>query len=457
MLNGFKSSIYLKPYQKRKLDLWGGGSNFIWNAKCQEDKYLRSFAQKYLPIGTYPKIDQTYSQYKNKELSPWLSKCPSQILRNSASNWYSTYQNFYKKRCGRPKIKKRGSYSILLTRELFTFEIDEKRQTVKLFIGTKTNNIGYVSVKWHHKKWANSLPSSIRIKKTLYNTYKISFCYGEEIKALEPQAWLDYLKTESEENLQGLVLGVDRGVNVICATDDDRKFNPTMEESKNIKKCEIKKIRYQRRISRQLKTSNRRKKTKNKLAKICDKKRNINTNICHNISKRLVDSNQKVIVFENLKTKNMTRSAKGSKETPGKNVKQKAGLNREILNKSWHKIELFTTYKADRSNKIVFKVDPKHTSQECASCGRIHSQNRKGNKFKCINIACNYEDHADNNAGKVIKKRAIKLILHSGTELSKDRVLKSSNFDIGRGAHIRPDLSKDSQARSRKRQKRRIA
>ena len=457
MLNGFKTSIYPKPSQKRILDTWGNGSNFIWNAKCLEDKYLITFAKKFLPSGTYPKINQTYSQYKNDEHSPWLKKCPSQILRNSASNWYSTYQNFYKKRCNRPKVKKKGSYSILLTKELFKFEIDDKNKKIKLFIGTKTNNIGYLNVKWHNKKWINSLPGSLRIRKTLYGKYKLSFCYGEEIKEIEPKAWLDYLKMQKEEKLNELILGVDRGVNVICATDDDRLFNPTVEESKNIEICELKKKRYQKKIARQIKTSKRRKKTKQRLAKIFNKKKNINTNICHYISKKLVDSKQKVIVFENLKTKNMTRSAKGYREKPGKNVKQKSGLNREILNKSWHKIEQFTIYKANRSDKTVFKVDPKYTSQECACCGHIHPQNRKGNKFKCVNKACGYETHADNNAGKVIKKRAIKIILHSGTGLSKNRVLITPNFDIGRGGYIRPDLSQDAQARSKKRQKRRSA
>jgi putative transposase len=455
MLNGFKTSLYPKPSQKKVLDIWGSASNFIYRAKCEEDKYLREFAKKYLPSENYPKIDQTYSQYKNEEFSPWLKKCPSQILRNSASNWYTTYQNFYKKRCNRPKVKRKKSYSIFLTKELFKIEIDKKQ--IKLFIGTLSNNIGYISVNWHNKKFLKTPPSSIRIKKSSYGKYTLSFCYGEEIKEKENKYWLDYLKMQTEEELNKLILGVDRGVNVICACDDKRIFTTTIEERKKLNNIELKKKRYQKRISRQIKTSNRRKKIKNKLAKIYDKKKNINTNICHNISKKLVESDQTVIVFEDLKTKNMTRSAKGSIKKPGKNVKQKSGLNREILNRSWHKIEQFTIYKANKVDKVVFKVDPKHTSQECACCGHIHPENRKGKKFKCKNKACENEDHADINAGKVIKKRAIKLILHSGTELSKNRVLSLSNFDKGRGDHIRADLSQDNQPRSKKRQKRKIA
>lgn len=458
MFNGFKTSAYPSFFQKKKLSLWASASNFIWNAKCQEDKYLRTFAKKYLPIGEFPQIDQKYSQYKNDEFSSWLKKCPSQILRNSASNWYDTYKHFFKGLCNRPKIKKKDHYSILLTRELFRIDIDEKTKTIKLFIGTKTNNIGYLKVKWHNKKWLKGdLPSSLRIKRTPYGKYTVSFCYKEKEDTQKAKEWLDHLKTLEEENLNKIVLGVDRGIKVICATDDDRRYIASKDEIKSLKKSEIKKKRYQKRLAKQQKKSKRRAKTKKKLSKICDKQKNVRNNICHNISKKIVGTKDiNVIVFENLKTKNMTKTAKGDSKNPGKNVKQKAGLNKEILNKAWHKIEEFTTYKASKVHKVVFKIDPKYTSQECAYCGHIHPQNRKGDKFKCQNLSCNNEDHADNNAGKVIKKRAIKLLLYSGTELSDVNVLKDTS-DIGRGAKVRPVLPDGKQAVAEKRKKRKIA
>ena len=146
--------------------MWMGCSRFIWNAKCFEDFYLTRFAKKHLPIGTYPKIDQTYSWYKNKDLSPRLSDCPSQILRNSSSNWYTTYNNFLKGICNKPKRKlKSNRNSILLTRELFKFE-KCKDGVIRLFIGTKTNNIGYVSFKKHRSfKEPNSILAYKRKRK----------------------------------------------------------------------------------------------------------------------------------------------------------------------------------------------------------------------------------------------------------------------------------------------------
>ena len=85
-----------------------------------------------------------------------------------------------------------------------------------------------------------------------------------------------------------------------------------------------------------------------------------------------------------------------------------------------------------------------YTSLECADCGHTHSGNRKKqSQFHCV--SCNHTDHADQNAAEVIKKRAINLILDSGTELSKSGVL----LDKGRGAVSKSRGAKANRAHSR--------
>ena len=79
----------------------------------------------------------------------------------------------------------------------------------------------------------------------------------------------------------------------------------------------------------------------------------------------------------------------------------------------------------ERRNKPLFKVSPYLTSQECAHCGYIHPDNRKERAdFECL--SCGHIDNADHNAALVIRKRAIKLLLNSGTELvgAKANVLR---------------------------------
>jgi putative transposase len=232
MLMGIKFKANPNSLQANTLSAWMGAAKFIWNAKCQEDKYLRSFARKYLPMNTYPPIDQQYSQYKNDELSPFLKTCPSQILRNSAANWFSSYQEFFKQKDrGRPVVKKKGKgLSILLTRELFRFE--EAKEGLQLFIGTKRNNIGILNVHWHNLEWLkHGLPNSIRIKKLPTGKFTVSFCYenngknnksSEDLK-IDRQYWFDFIRESKDEGtLQKEVLGIDRGIIVAAVTDQEQ-------------------------------------------------------------------------------------------------------------------------------------------------------------------------------------------------------------------------------------------
>src|SRR5438132_7695066 len=104
-LTGIKMRAYPTGEQARVLSQWIGCARFIYNAKCDDDKYFRAVLKKSLSVtGEKVPVDQTYSQYKT-ELSSFLADCPSQILRNSAVNWYQAYQSFFAGRAGRPKRK----------------------------------------------------------------------------------------------------------------------------------------------------------------------------------------------------------------------------------------------------------------------------------------------------------------------------------------------------------------
>ncbi len=453
MLMGISFQAKPTREQKKTLSQWMGCSRFVWNAKCDEDKYLSAFARKYMSVGTYAPFDSKYAQYKDKELSPWLSNCPSNILRNSASNWKFTYVDFLKGLCGKPKRKKKSSGgSLYLTRELFRFDRLENGG-FRLFVGAKKNNIGFLSVKFHTKKF--STPASIYIKKNNGN-YSVSFCYDDSINDRElpdNKEHLAFLQSRSQEYLFDHTIGVDRGVSrpVQCG----EKVYDFTEEQKRKKSKKTKYIlKYQRRLAKQKKGSGRREKTKSKIAKSHKKIANIRKDFCHKTSHAMVsDPKVKVLVFEDLKTKNMTKKPKAKPNENGgwdrNNASAKAGLNKSILDKGWYQLEGFTKYKAKRAGKAFFKIPAQYTSQECADCSHIHSSNRKSQElFQCEH--CGHTDNADRNAAEVIKKRAIKLILNSGTELSKRGVL----LDIGRGAPVRREKRNATHAKASKRQKR---
>ena len=99
---------------------------------------------------------------------------------------------------------------------------------------------------------------------------------------------------------------------------------------------------------------------------------------------------------EDLKVKNMTASAKGTVENPGKNVKQKSGLNRAILRVGFYDLRHEIEWQLVKAGGVVIAVDPRGTSITCPHCRTGDKRNRPTQAiFKCINKSCNFESNAD--------------------------------------------------------------
>ncbi len=177
------------------------------------------------------------------------------------------------------------------------------------------------------------------------------------------------------------------------------RINPTKEH--DLTEDIVRMIKAQKKLSRKKKGSQNRKKSKLKLAKKHLKIKNKRNDFLHKTAKKL--SENQTIAVENLQIKNMSKSAKGTIEIPGKNVAQKRGLNRSILQKSWGIFFEILEYKLKRNGGQLIKVDPKYTSQECSDCGHTSSQNRKKSKFICVK--CQVTLHADHNAAINISMR----------------------------------------------------
>ena len=101
-----------------------------------------------------------------------------------------------------------------------------------------------------------------------------------------------------------------------------------------------------------------------------------------------------LIRVENLKVSKMTRSAKGTRADPGRNVRARAGLNRGIPRSGWG---LLARRLEEKAPGRVEKVEPAFTSQRCSACGQVDPKARKSQAaFQCT--ACGYACHADVNA-----------------------------------------------------------
>ena len=112
-----------------------------------------------------------------------------------------------------------------------------------------------------------------------------------------------------------------------------------------------------------------------------------------------------VIVMEDLKIMNMKKSAKGTIENPGKQVKAKSGLNREINNQSWGLLQLQMACKAEEAGRLFLKIDPRHTSPSCSICGAVDPRSRQGKRYGCE--SCGQVMDADLNASITILHRGL--------------------------------------------------
>jgi putative transposase len=90
----------------------------------------------------------------------------------------------------------------------------------------------------------------------------------------------------------------------------------------------------------------------------------------------------------------MYRSAAGTVEQPGKNVRAKAGLNRSILDQGWAEFRRQLEYKVLWQGGLFLAVPAMNTSRTCPQCGHVSKDNRKSQAvFACVK--CGYSENAD--------------------------------------------------------------
>ena len=298
-----------------------------------------------------------------KKKNPFLKKCHSQVLQQSLKDLDRAYTNFFEKRGNVPKYKKKYRHDSIRFPQ--GVELDEVKQQIRLpkigwmgyrksrdIIGTIKN----VTVSRRGEKWDVSIQTEYEVVSSAPNPSEI-----------------------------GIDMGVKRFA-TLSNGDFVEPLNPFKQEQEKLAKL-------QRKLARQKKGSRNSRKTKRKIARlhryIADSRRDF----LHKTSTKIA-KNHSIICVEDLKVSNMSASARGTKESPGKNVKQKSGLNRSILDQGWYGFFQMLSYKLEQRGGKLIKVDPRNTSRTCPRCGLVSAENRKSQAtFACI--GCGYRSNAD--------------------------------------------------------------
>ena len=191
----------------------------------------------------------------------------------------------------------------------------------------------------------------------------------------------------------GQVVGIDRGVAVSAALSTGEMLHVPGRTAPDRRRVR----RLERKLARARRGSHRRARVRLALARLTarqtDRRKDWAEKASTGIARRF-----DVIRVEDLKIGNMTRSARGTAGNPGRNVRQKAGLNREIMRSGWG---VLVRRLEDKAAGRVEKITPHCTSQRCSACGHLDGKSRESQAiFRCT--ACHFAGNADVNAARNI-------------------------------------------------------
>ncbi|GAA4209807.1 transposase [Microbispora amethystogenes] len=207
----------------------------------------------------------------------------------------------------------------------------------------------------------------------------------------------------------GPAVGIDRGITVALALSDGtmREHGPWLRdgEKQRLRRLEKTSARQRRTRAPGRPMSRRLARTYDRIARLRATAKRRAVDWQHQTTTELART-YGVIVVEDLQITTMVRSATGTIDNPGRNVRQKAGLNRAITGEAWGRTVTLLAYKTRDRGGLVVKVPAPGTSQTCHQCGHRHPAARNGIRYACVNPACGWTGHADTNAAINIRNAA---------------------------------------------------
>ncbi len=370
IVKAFKYRLKTNTELEQKLLQFAGCCRRVWNDALAIQRKRKEEGLKYL---RYVDLAKELVTWKKNEETIWLNDAPSQSLQQTLKDLdKATWDAFKVKGRGEPNVKKKGiHYS-------FRYPQGVKVDNRRVFLP----KLGYVGF---HK----SRDIVGKIKNTTVNK--------------EGKHWYVSFQTEYEidepvnHNLDKTI-GLDFGVvdSIAASSQGDLP-----KANNSFRKYQSKLANEQRKLSRKTKKSKNWFKQLKKVNALHTKIKNIRKDYLQKLSTTITKSHG-VVMIEDLKISNLTKSAKGTLENPGRNVKAKSGLNKAILDQGWHSFTLMLGYKLKWLAGKLVKVDPKYTSQTCSECGTVEKESRISRDiYECI--SCGHKEHADINAAKNIR------------------------------------------------------
>jgi putative transposase len=343
-------------------------ARYVWNLCVEQESHWRPGR------GKMPRFAGRCRQLSEaRAAEPWLAAGSVIVQQQAIRDHDQAMRNYYARTHRRPSWRKAGRDE--------GFRIVHLKPGDVRRLNRKTGEVRVPKAGWVRFRWSRQVPQdakSFRVTRDRAGRWHVAFAVVPE-PVPAPGT--------------GEAVGIDRGVAVSAALSTGELLHVpglSVPERRRLRRLE-------RRLARALRGSNRRARVRLATARLKARARDRRKDWAEKTSTDIAGRFD-VIRVEDLYITNMTRSAKGTVEEPGHNVRAKAGLNRGILGSGWG---LLVRRLQDKAPGRVEKVRPAYTSQRCSACGHIAAGSRESQAlFRCV--ACGYACNADVNAARNI-------------------------------------------------------
>jgi putative transposase len=362
----FKFRLKINETTSNKLSQVAGSCRFVWNKALALQIERLEAKEKLLP---YTQISKQLTEWRKDQDTLFLSETTFDSQQQKLRDLDRAFRDGFSKERDKkiPRFKKKGQRDSFRCVGPKQFSLNGNQVRIP--------KVGWI--RFRKSREIEGTPKNITVSKS-----------GEH--------WFVSIQTEIEINdpihPASQVVGIDMGVAKFAMLSSGEEVKPL----NSFRTLEKKLVKEQRKLSRKIKFSNNWKKQKRKIQRIHAKIVDTRKDFLHKESTKIASENQAVIM-EDLKVSNMSKSAKGTLESPGKNVNAKSGLNKSILDQGWYEFRRQIGYKLSWLGGKLILINPQYTSQKCSVCGHISKDNRKSqSKFLCVK--CNHSQNADYNA-----------------------------------------------------------
>lgn len=359
----FKFEMMPNGEQVRDMRRFAGACRFVFNKGLglQKERY----AQGEKKLG-YAALCKVLTEWRNGTETPWLKDAPVHPLQQTLKDLDRAYDNFFAKRADFPRFKKKGQGDSFRYPDPKQFKLDEANGRIFL------PKLGWI--RYRSSREVLGAPKNVTVSQA-NGRWFFSVQTEREVEAVVP--------------VSTTAVGIDLGI-VRFATLSNGSY---LEPLNSFKRHEAALRRTQQAMSRKQKFSSNWKKAKAHVTRLHSRIANARRDYLHKAT-TTISQNHAMVCIEDLQVRNMSRSAAGSREAPGRSVKAKSGLNKAILDQGWSEFRRQLAYKLTWSGGYLVAVPPRNTSRTCPCCGHVDAMNRPSQAvFGCV--ACGHEANAD--------------------------------------------------------------